>query len=135
MLLTLFNLAASERVQTLAQGFYGSKHMSSLLDIWASHAEGAKQLEDWMLSKGFTIYEKRIGEEMNKVTKKFRFNLDDATPETLMNFRYQTEVEDVVTTLAPLTCRMLGAAVQSKRAARDNTKKTPVKVIFRHLLA
>lgn len=102
--------------------------MRTILDLWWDNTDGQEQLKAWMKTRAIDLVEETVSEEMDALTKKLRFRLQDATPEHLLQFRLDTHIEPVIKVNSPTIFRIVRRALQTDRAVRKNKHKSPDQV-------
>ncbi|KAI0037503.1 hypothetical protein FA95DRAFT_1578797, partial [Auriscalpium vulgare] len=126
LLLHVFGPTASEQTRKHAERFFSdSEKMSAVLDCWYESPEGREVMQSWMKKHAVEYVKGVVDDEMTTIAAKFQLKLADATPEHLLNFRVDTHVYDVLDSKAPVILSLLKRAMQSDRAAQENTLKRP----------
>jgi hypothetical protein len=70
-----------------------------------------------------------IHHEMDDLSAVFRRSTADITPESLLNFDFEKDVTEICRQHTPKLRRILMAAAQTPRAAKENTVKNPEPVV------
>ncbi|KAI0042500.1 hypothetical protein FA95DRAFT_1525335, partial [Auriscalpium vulgare] len=121
----MFGPSASDATHRYASQFYHSGDMTSILDLWSRSDEGRAELDAWVLSRAPNVVRSVVSDEMDVVSKKLQLKLADATHEQLLSFRIDTHISPVLDEHAPVMLSILKRGLQSDRAARENTFKSP----------
>ncbi|KAI0039961.1 hypothetical protein FA95DRAFT_1612171 [Auriscalpium vulgare] len=122
----VFGPEASEQTRKHAERFYSDPDkMSAVLDCWYESPEGREGMQSWMKKHAIDYVKDLVDEEMTTTAAKFQLKLADATPDRLLDFRVDTHVYDVLASKAPVILSLLKRAMQSDRAAHENTLKCP----------
>ncbi|KAJ7744500.1 hypothetical protein DFH07DRAFT_963722 [Mycena maculata] len=104
-------------------GFYKSTGLEQFLNVVNTDKRGTTKLFAWFAQPAMERLLRDIHAEMDALSIAFGSSPSDVTPETLMEFDFEQHVTDVCREVTPKFRRILTAAVQTKRAAKENTLK------------
>ncbi|KAJ7934927.1 hypothetical protein B0H13DRAFT_2300283 [Mycena leptocephala] len=126
MLITL--LGQQTEYKAIADGFYRSQGLEHLLNVCNGNKLGAKKINSWFGTRGIDHLVQDTHREMDVLSTIFLQSTNEITPEGLLNFDFERDVTAVCEEHAPKLRRVLMAAAQTLRAARENTLKDPAPV-------
>ncbi|KAJ7937568.1 hypothetical protein B0H13DRAFT_2302729 [Mycena leptocephala] len=89
----------------------------------ANDKRGTKKLFAWFERPGMDHLIHDIHAEMDLLSEIFRFATSEVIPESLCDFDFERDVTEVCRERTPKLRRILLAAAQTHRAARENKKK------------
>ncbi|KAF8205821.1 hypothetical protein K438DRAFT_1757140 [Mycena galopus ATCC 62051] len=113
-----------------ADGFYRSKGLENLLNLVSQDKRGRKKLDAWIESKfGLDPLLREVHHEMDSLSSHFRRSTSEVTPESLLEFNFERDVTELCREHTPKLRRILLTAVQTPRAAKENTVKDPEPVL------
>ncbi|KAJ7934909.1 hypothetical protein B0H13DRAFT_2481351 [Mycena leptocephala] len=128
MLITL--LGRQTEYQAIADGFHRSQGLEHLLNVCNGNKLGAKKINAWFGTRGIEHLVQDTHREMDVLSTIFLQSTNEITPEGLLNFDFERDVTAVCEEHAPKLRRVLMAAAQTLRAARENTLKDPAPVVL-----
>ncbi|KAJ7891051.1 hypothetical protein B0H13DRAFT_2530311 [Mycena leptocephala] len=132
MLITL--LGQQTEYKAIADEFYRSQGLEHLLNVCNGNKLGAKKINTWFGTRGIDHLVQDTHREMDVLSTIFLQSTNEITPEGLLNFDFEREVTAVCEEHAPKLRRVLMAAAQTLRAARENTLKDPAPVVLFHFV-
>ncbi|KAJ7759811.1 hypothetical protein DFH07DRAFT_1023425 [Mycena maculata] len=106
-----------------AIGFYRTDGLEQLLNVCSADPRGKKKVDTWYQARAIDAFVRTTHQEMDTLSTIFKHSASDITPEALMDFDFQRDVTAVCEETAPKLRRILMAAAQTPRAARENTTK------------
>ncbi|KAJ7866703.1 hypothetical protein B0H13DRAFT_1636525 [Mycena leptocephala] len=109
-----------------ADGFYSSKGLENMLNLVYRDKRGRRKIQKWFDDNGaMDGLLSDIHHEMDDLSAVFRRSTADITPESLLNFDFEKDVTEICRQHTPKLRRILMAAAQTPRAAKENTVKNP----------
>ncbi|KAJ7167409.1 hypothetical protein C8R43DRAFT_1121828 [Mycena crocata] len=108
---------------TNIDGFYRSKSLEMFLNAVYRDKRGSKRLTAWFERYSMDQLVDDIHQESDELSRAFLRKSTDVTPEDLKDFDFDTDVTELCRETTPKLRRILTAAVQTKRAADENTLK------------
>ncbi|KAJ6568612.1 hypothetical protein B0H19DRAFT_938682 [Mycena capillaripes] len=109
--------------QANIDGFYRSTGLEQLLNVVSQNKRGADKLFSWFEQSRMQRLVHDIHTEMDQLSLVFRRSAKSIVPEDLINFDFDEHITQVCHETTPILRRILTAAVQTPRAARENTVK------------
>ncbi|KAJ6473464.1 hypothetical protein DFH09DRAFT_953689, partial [Mycena vulgaris] len=108
---------------THIDGLYRGQGLEHFLNLVNKDKRGTKRLFSWFAQFSLDRFVDDIHREMDDLSLLFKWSAADVTPESMMAFDFEQDVTEVCREHSPKLRRILTAAVQTKRAARENTLK------------
>lgn len=117
------DLYAANRV-----GFYQGTKFTQLMNIIAADSKGLAVRNVWLRPLAIDLVVAEVHSEMDLLSVTFKMAMKDTTPEFLMEFDLEKHITRILARDSPWLQRILLAAAQTSRAARENTTTNPIAV-------
>ncbi|RDB22299.1 hypothetical protein Hypma_010669 [Hypsizygus marmoreus] len=124
--LVLEALGGNPAFKANRDGFYKGQGFEKLMNVMEAEPTGKKKIQTWMRPRAINTVVDEVNREMEALNEDALMYVKQITPEYLTGFHLQTNITDILTEKSPWLQRILLAAAQTPRAARENVKKDPI---------